>query len=262
MIESKIKDDLKLKESVDFMGTLGSINDKEGVSTWSDLDILLILKSDEHGNVPVDIILKLKEIHNEVSNLFYGLEISLLTHTYHDFENYVSFEYLENYQFATIRSIFNEKEKLPKDFLKSVIEKREIDEETKKRFAIYYLRHMRFNLIRKIASWDGNDKAMAKLVVDRIMESAIWVMNYYGTFTQKKSERIDFIEKNIKDSKIVDIYKKCFKLRQEWPNITEEESMELIVTGLGYVGEIESYMDKKYPEPTPEELMNIISMTK
>jgi hypothetical protein len=60
-IYSKVLDsvngDDSIKEDVLKIGLVGSVNDNESVASWSDLDILFILKSDSLGNINTDILL-------------------------------------------------------------------------------------------------------------------------------------------------------------------------------------------------------------
>jgi hypothetical protein len=66
-IYSKVLDsvngDDSIKEDVLKIGLVGSVNDNESVASWSDLDILFILKSDSLGNINTDILLKLRELN-------------------------------------------------------------------------------------------------------------------------------------------------------------------------------------------------------
>lgn len=253
-IEELIKQDKTLLNAITHLGTVGSVNDNEAVQGWSDLDIFIITSSDEFGNIPQDIVMRLKKVHNQTSSLFPGVEISFLPHTLYDFKNYVAYEYLKNYQFATIR--YKDSPVDVRNYIEDVLNEREVTQEVRKRYAVYRLRHLRFNLIRAVASWKGKDKQIAKLIVDRIIEIQIFICGYNNVFLQHKYERTDELHNLIDDDKVLSIFTRMMKIRARWPTITEEQSSKLITEGIESLSIIERYLLAKYPEPVPEEYMN------
>lgn len=249
-----MKDDVLMNNLID-IGTLGSINDKEGVLGWSDLDVLLVLKSDDIGNIDIIIIEKLRGIHNKCAKVFADLDISLLPHTMYDFENYVAYEYLKNYQFATI--YYSGESISFRDRLQKIIDDRKVSLEVQKRYAIYRARHLRFNLIRAIASWLGDNKPMAKLVIDRLIQSGIYITGFYGEYAQGKKDRLEMIKKLVDDNSIVNIFENATKLRFNWSEVNESECKDIISKGLNDLYKVEEFLIEKYPKPVPEEHMNL-----
>ena len=254
-IKDRVMNDAILVDNLIDIGTLGSVNDNEGVKDWSDLDILLVLRSDEFGNIGIEIINKLREIHNECVTTYSDLDVSLLPHTMYDFEKYVAYEYLRNYQFATI---YSSKESVSfRDRLQKIIDDRNVSLEVQKRYAIYRARHLRFNLIRAIASWSGDDKPMAKLVIDRLIQSGIYITGFYGEYAQGKVDRLNMIKRLIDNQEIIDIFERATELRFKWSEINESECDDIIKNGLSDLYKVENFLISKYPAAVPEEYMNI-----
>lgn len=254
-IKENVMGDALLMDNLIDIGTLGSINDNEGVKGWSDLDILMVLKSDELGNIDLDVIQRLREIHNECVTIYSDLDVSLLPHTMYDFEKYVAYEYLRNYQFATI---YYSKETVSfRDRLQKIIDDRGVSLEVQKRYAVYRARHLRFNLIRAVASWRGNNKPVAKLVIDRLIQSGIYITGFYGEYSQGKVDRLNMIKRLIDDQEIINIFERATNLRFKWSEINESECKEIIKNGLSDLYKVENFLISKYPEAIPEEYMNI-----
>lgn len=253
-IKSLILSNSVLTDAITDIGLLGSINDGEGVPSWSDLDILVMLESDEIGNFDQNLIHELRQTHNTVASKFPDFEISLLPHTMYDFEKYVAYEYLKNYQFATIYySICNESFR---DRIEKILNNRRVSLEIQKRYAIYRLRHIRFNLIRAVASWNKSDKSAAKLVLDRLIQTGIYITGFHGKYAQGKKDRLEMIRDLVDNQDVISIYDWATNMRLRWPAITEEESNEIVKKGIDALYAIERFMMTKYPEEVPEEYMN------
>lgn len=254
-IKDRVMNNSVLMGNLIDIGILGSVNDNEGVKGWSDLDILLVLKSDEFGNIDIEIIKRLREIHNKCSSVYNDLEISLLPHTMYDFEKYVAYEYLRNYQFATI--YYSQESVSFKDRLQKIIDDRNVSLEVQKRYSIYRARHLRFNLIRAITSWSGDDKPMAKLVIDRLIQSGIYITGFYGEYAQGKVDRLNMIKRLVDNEEIINIFEHATELRFRWSEINESECKDIIKDGLSDLYKVENFLISKYPEAIPEEYMNV-----
>lgn len=250
----------KIKES-DFyddvlkVGLLGSTNDGEAIRTWSDLDMLLILKSDEYGNVVPETIMKIRLLHKELNYLYPQVEISFLTHTYYDLEKYVSYSYLETYQFASF--------KIDKDgvdfqkYLLGLIQKRGITPEMKKRYAVYYLRHLRFNLLRKVASEDLFDnKKTLKRIIDEIVRIMTIYSDYYNIRVQGKKRILETLKKHIEDKTILDILEEAVALRFSWFDVGRVENEE-ILSWVKKLSVLENLILKQNIYSVPEEFIGL-----
>lgn len=254
-IQTDLQVDPEVIEAITHIGLVGSVNDREMVAGWSDLDIMLILKSDNSGTIPTEVLLKLKNIHAKLAYMYPSIEISFLTHTLKDFTDYVAFEYLKNYQYASYSYINSDV--VVKDFIQNVLDNRNINSEIEKRYAVYKFRHMRFNLIRMVASWGAkNDRGVAKLIVDRIVESAIFLLGFHGEYFKTKNERLNRITSDSSFEEIAEFYKYANETRFNWSSITDKDLGLIIKTGLDYLSRIEAFIHHSYPEPTPEEFMN------
>lgn len=85
--EKEILSDDKLSKFVDLIALLGSVADKESSEGWSDLDILVVLKSDELGNISIENLDRLRDIASNISKR-HSFSVSILSHTVDDFEKY------------------------------------------------------------------------------------------------------------------------------------------------------------------------------
>ncbi len=233
---------------------LGSTNDNEAINSWSDLDILFILKSDKVGNINSDTIIKMRNFNKKINYLYPNLNISFLTHTYNDLKNYVSYAYLETYQFATFL-VENDDINFA-EFISDIIKSRNISEDIKKRYAVYYLRHLRFNLLRKVVSEDlfDNKKAL-KRIIDEIISVMTIISSYYNFRTKGKNNILQELKTMINDNLILNIFSKALEERSTWPsknNVTNDE----LLLWIKNLNKIESFILKNNMYSTPEELMN------
>jgi len=236
------------------IGLLGSTNDDEAIKGWSDLDILFILKSDKFGNIDPKTIIKIRNFNKKINYLYPNLNISFLTHTYDDLKKYVSYSYLETYRFATFTI---EKDNIIfSDFLSDIIKSRGINKNIKKRYAVYYLRHLRFNLLRKIASEDLFDnKKVLKRIIDKVVEIITILSSYYDIRVQGKINTFKELQSYIISSDIVNILSQALDIRFNWDKQCKISDEELLVW-IQNLNRIESFILKDNTQSTPEELMN------
>lgn len=233
-----------------FMGLLGSVNSGEAVAGWSDLDLLFILDSSNDGTVSPITLEMLKKMHRQVQKNYPQIPISFLTHTLHDLENYVSYDYLLGYMHATplyTRST----DRVLIDSINDILTNREIDSETMKRQSIYSLRHMRFNLLRKYVSWSGDNIDLARLVADKLIQSSLLVLAYSGDIQKSKKTNIEMSCEFVGDERVTDCLLKCYEFREAWPNV-QSQTEDIIMSGLSCLEIIVHIMQEKYSHPTPE----------
>lgn len=246
-----VDEDSILQKEIIKLGITGSVNDDEIVDGWSDLDLIFILKCDSDGNIETNTLLKLRNIHAGLSKKYPEIEISFLIHTYNDLENYVSFVYLEHYKFASFA--VNKDGSDFKEYIENIIEKRHINEKIRERYSVYHLRHFRFNLMRKIVAIK-DDEAVLKMLIDKIIETMILYLNFYGRVVQGKSNRVNVLSKIGVEDSIIEIYKKAIQIRENWSKI--DISKVNVGEWIKNFGKIESYILKDNQYSTPEELLN------
>lgn len=233
------------------LGIVGSVNDGESVNGWSDLDFLFVIKSDNNGNISTGTLLKLREINNKLSFKYPNIEISFLTHTYDDFQKYVSFEYLENYKYASF-GIENDDVNFV-NYIEYLVKERALTNEIRKRYSIYHLRHYRFNLIRKVVSGSDNKTAL-KMIVDKLTETMLLYGIYFDANVKGKNNRKNQLSKLSIDKEIIEIYTEALELRKAWGSV--EPNKELIKKWLDNFVKIENFLLKENGYDTPEELIN------
>lgn len=257
-IEGEIKADKKLLSNTKVIALLGSTVDEEQSNSWSDLDVLIILKTDKLGSISMSFINRLKKISEKVSKN-YSFSISILPHTVDDFTNYVCFEYLRHYSegMVTYPSAFFLKEMITK-----LLGKRGITERVRQSYCLYHLRHVRFNFIRKYASvnkynLDEPSKKACMLLIDKMFKVTDLALNYYDIWPKKKQDILKEAKKNlgIDTSKL----KKGLEMRAKWTEISEGDAKSFLQQGIKYLYEvIENILDKENNRSTPEENMSLL----
>jgi len=240
-----------LQEEVTKLGITGSVNDDEASDGWSDLDFLFILKCDDYGNIETNILLRLRDVHQALSQKYPTIEISFLSHTYYDLEKYVAFAYLEHYKFATF--VVNKDGLDFKEYIENIIEERNIGENIRKRYSVYHLRHFRFNLMRKVIAV-RDDKSVLKMLTDKIIETMILYLNFHGKVIQGKDNRINALSEVGIDESIICIYRKAIQIRKDWSTI--EATKDDVTDWIENFKMIESYILKDNQYCTPEELLS------
>jgi len=263
VFSSAIKDSLDsilankiLFDRIFFIGLIGSLNSNEDVLSWSDVDILMIIDSDKDGNLSLEVLTRLREVHEKVQQKYPHMKISFLPHTIYDLDNYVCFEYLINYSYASC--LFT---KTSSEYLKQLIQKilrgRKLSAEVMKRYSLYHLRHLRFNLIRRYVCWNEDIKGLGKLVIDNLIEATIFINAFNGNVEKSKIKSIETASKVIRDKKILRVLNESYELRSKWDNIDDETILKYIPLALECLKLLLIKMNSLYPHQTAEELMNI-----
>lgn len=250
-VTKKIRDNNILFNNLLKFGLIGSTNDKEFSSEWSDLDFMFILKGDEYGNIDRSVLSELRKINSEISFKYPHIEISFLPHTYNDFEKYVAFEYLNHYKFSGF-IIENDSVDFA-SYIEKVVDDRKISTDTKIRYSVYHLRHFRFNLLRKVVS-TPNDKKALKLILDKLIETMILHLTYNGKAVKGKIQRLEEIKKLDVDKKIQNIFEIALEKRKNWKilKIIDGEIEEWLKNFENVINVIL----KNNPGSVPEELIN------
>jgi len=245
-----------LYDHISYIGLIGSLNSDEDILGWSDVDFLMIINSDNDGNLTIDVLSRLKEIHKKVKSKYPFVKFSFLPHTIYDLKNYVCFEYLINYSYA--RCLFS---KTNKEYLTTTIQEilksRNLTGEVMKRYSLYHLRHLRFNLVRKYVSWDEDIKALGKLIIDNLIESTIFINAFNGNIEKSKIKSIETAGNIILNKKFIKVLNDSYKLRSKWDRIDDETILKYIPLALESLELLLIKMNSLYPYQTAEELMNI-----
>ncbi|MBI2065533.1 MAG: nucleotidyltransferase domain-containing protein [Candidatus Zambryskibacteria bacterium] len=219
-----------IKKELLFVSLLGSFQTGEAINSYSDLDILLILKSDKFGVVKNPILYRLKDLSKNISKK-YNIEISLLTHTIFDFEQYVDFNYLIHYSWGDV--LFGSKASYQKLFT-NIINKK-YSAKFRKDLMYYNLVHARFNLIRQYVSWNKFNKAnyeivILKLIIDKIIEICDWALVYKNIFKKTKKEVLDEFNKKYDLEKYGHIPEQAYSIRSNWnPNDLNKKEINVFI---------------------------------
>lgn len=239
-IVSECLENSAIKNDLLFISLLGSSQTNEAIEGYSDLDILLVLKSNESGAIKESTLLELKKLSEEVSRDG-NIEVSLLTHTIFDFEEYVDFNYLIHYSWGEV--LYGSDEEYKKLF--DVIVKKKYSEKHRKELTYYNLIHARFNLVRQYVSWNKFNKekytqAILKLIIDKIVEICDWALVYRGIFRKTKREVLEDFNKNFRIEKYNHIPNQAIAIRANWGsyNFTEEELYKFIDESILFVQEL------------------------
>lgn len=241
--------DKTIKQYLKHIALLGSVRCDEAIEKYSDLDILFIFDSNKTGAIPINVLEKLKDIGDELSEKS-NVEISLLPHTIFDFKEYVDFNYLIHYSWGEV--VYGEKDVYKKIFEDIIKEK--YSEQKRKDLIYYNLIHARFNLIRKYISWNKNNKGdynntILKLFIDNLVEICDWALVYKNIFEKnKKDVAKKFIEEypELKHNKAIN---KALEIRFNWDN--EDLKMkndEFLNESIFLIDEIIESVYEKYKE--------------
>lgn len=229
-----------IKTNLLFVSLLGSTQTDEAIEGYSDLDILFILKSNESGAVDISTLTLLKKIAEEIS-VDNKIEISFLTHTVFDFEEYVDFEYLIHYSWGEVVS--GSKEAYSKLF-SQIIEKK-LSEKERKNLMYYDLIHARFNLIRRYVSWnkynkDSYTEVILKLFIDTVIEMCDWALIYRGIFKRNKKEIIEEFTKEFDLGKNKNVPSQAYAIRANWSSykFKEGELLDFVDEAVLFVQEL------------------------
>ena len=215
-LTKKIKNNHILNNSILKFGLIGSVNDGEFSDNWSDLDFMFVLENDKYGNIDTEALNELRKMSTDLSCKYPEIEISFLTHTYDDFQKYVSFEYLNHYKFAVF---FLENDTINfSEYIEKIVENRKINRDIKKRYSVYHLRHFRFNLLRKVVS-TPDDKEALKMVIDKLIEVMILLMTYHNKTVRGKRVRLEEIKKLKISKDIKSIFEKALEKRNSWDKV-------------------------------------------
>jgi hypothetical protein len=244
----KCLDNNLIKDELLFIALLGSSQTDEAVEGYSDLDILLILKSNNSGAIKNQTLLELKHLTETISKKT-DIELSLLTHTVFDFEEYVDFNYLLHYSWGKV--LFGNESDYQKLFT-SIIDKK-YSEKARKDLTYYNLVHARFNLIRQCVSWNKYNKSnyqntVLKLLIDKIIEICDWALAYRGIFMKNKKEILSEFHSNFPLKECGHIPSQAYEIRSKWNsnNLSEKELNIFIDESLKFVQELVKIIHKEH----------------
>ena len=210
----------EIKTNTKFIVVLGSYREKEIVQNYSDLDILLILNSDNYGTINVEILDDLRRIAS-IASKRYGVKISLLTHTIFDFEEYVDFNYLIHYSWGEV--IYGDKKGFQSIFNR-LLNKKQFDKKVRSLIIYYNIIHARFNLIRRFVSLNKTNtrkykQEIVKIFIDNILEICDWFLVYNDIFVVKKSNIVRTFLSNFPYIYPAHIPKLAYNMRKKWNDL-------------------------------------------
>ena len=236
----EIKSDRILVKEIEFVALLGSVAEDEAIKKYSDLDILLLLKTNKYGTIKTTVLLKLKDITAKLSSK-YKVKISLLAHTYDDFINYVDIIYLKRYSLG--RVIYPKNKLLVKEIHKIIRQKRRKNTNEVKDLVIYNLRHARFNLLRKFVSlnrYNTNNyvRTFGRILIDNIFNICDWCLIYDNIWYKNKKGVVGNIYKEYNKAMFLEPLNEAYDLRKRWNEISNDKLEKFFVKGIGFVNEI------------------------
>ncbi len=229
-----------IKDNLLFGALLGSTQTDEAIEGYSDLDVLFVLKSNKSGAVDASTLFQLKKIAEDVSNKN-KVEISLLTHTVFDFEEYVNFEYLIHYSWGEV--FFGSEEGYINLFF-SIIKKK-FSKRKRKETMYYDIIHARFNLVRQYVSWNKFNRkeypqTILKLIIDTVIEMCDWALIYRGIFKRTKREILEEFTKEFSLGKHGSIPFRAYAIRANWSSykFIEKELYDFMDEAILFVQEL------------------------
>ena len=209
-------EDKVIKPHIRYISLLGSAKSNEVVENYSDLDILLIFRSNTTGTIATEVLGRLKKISDKMSSKS-NIEISLLPHTIFDFKEYVDIEYLIHYSWGNV--IYGDKDDYRKIFGEIIKEK--YSDQKRKDLIYHNLIHARFNLFRKYISWNKNNKknynqSILKLFIDNIIEICDWALIYKNIFEKNKKNIANRFIEEYPNLSHRDIIMQTLEIRFNW----------------------------------------------
>ncbi len=224
------KENKSLLNDIKFIALLGSVNEREEIPGYSDLDILFIIKSDKHGSIKKETLFDFRNIGMLVSKR-YQIKISLLTHTVHEFNTYVDYEYLKHYSRG--RVFWGNKLEFLRLF-KEILKKKKQTRRGLKHLMLNNILHARFNINRRFVSINKFNTRKAslsilKLFIDNVLEIADWRLIAKGIWGGSKKEIVSVFFKQVKGQH-VHVPLMAYAIRKNWN--THKVSNEEVATFL------------------------------
>jgi predicted nucleotidyltransferase len=239
--------DVELKQFIEIIALVGSVRTKEAIYSYSDLDILLLIKSNQRGTINFNIINKLKKIVKDLSKL-YNVKISLLTHTFNDLEYYVDPEYLIHYSWG--RVVYTQGKNLKQE-IRKILKNRNYTQKDFQKLIIYNVRHGRFNIIRKFASLNEYNitnyyKSLGKELIDYIFELCEWSLIYNNKWPRTKKKMIEQFSTNYNKVVDISILKQAEFLRNQWLKIDSKALKYFIPSAIKFITKISDFLIEDY----------------
>lgn len=206
-----------LLKEVKYVALLGSASSGEEISNYSDIDILLVFKSDRYGCIKSRALEKLRGIAELVSRGA-AMPLSILTHTVREFEIYVDFEYLKHYSFGKV--LYGSQCGYDRMF-RSIIQQKNLSPQDLHIFILKNLYHARFNLFRKYVSYNefntsGYVQTILKLFIDNTIEICDWALISKGYWATRKSEIVKKFMALFPNVKQGCVPASALKIRNSW----------------------------------------------
>lgn len=234
-------------DNIEFMVLLGSVREKEYIPNYSDLDLLLIIKSDDVGAIEKNVLLAIKNICITLSKK-YLIKISFLTHTTKDFLGYVEYEYLHHYSRGKV--LHGNKDSFLKFFANIFSKKKPNHKELQKQM-YNAITHARFNLVRKYVSLNkfntnAYSRQFLKLFIDNLFEISDWKLIADGIWCSSKKEIAHKISEK-SNSQFKMVIKKSYKYRNSWNDkrVSIKELELFFIESIGFINDCVRDLKKK-----------------
>ncbi|MEK7658044.1 MAG: hypothetical protein AAB366_02580 [Patescibacteria group bacterium] len=234
-------------DNIEFIALLGSAREKEYIPNYSDLDLLLIIKSDDAGAIEKNILLAIKNICAILSKK-YLIKISFLTHTIKDFLGYVEYEYLRHYSLG--RVLYGDKNSFLK-FFANILSKKKPNRKELRRQMCNAIAHARFNLVRKYVSFNKFNtnvysQQLLKLFIDNLFEISDWRLIADEIWCSSKKEIAQKISEK-SNSQFKTVVEKSYEYRKGWNDkqVPIKELELFFIESIGFVNDCVRDLKKK-----------------
>jgi len=232
-----IKKNKILIKQIELIALLGSVRENEAILNYSDLDILIILKSNKYGTFNKSVTPNLKRIASKFSKKS-TIKISFLTHTFDDFKNYVDVEYLAHYSWGNV--VYSKGKFLKKEIDEIIKNRGGLKKKATQSLMLYNLRHARFNVLREYISLNDDvipnyDRSFAQKIVDKIFEISDWVLIYDGIWSKNKHEIVVNINKLYKNKLNTEALDAAYLMRKNWNEVSDSKLKNLMQDIIDYI---------------------------
>ncbi|MBI2278654.1 MAG: nucleotidyltransferase domain-containing protein [Candidatus Brennerbacteria bacterium] len=234
-----LRKETSVLRNLEFIALLGSVKIKEHVPGYSDLDLLLILKSDASGALDEKLLLELQKICADLSKT-YRINISFLTHTEKELVEYVDYEYLKHYSSGKL--LYGKPELFSKLF-KRIISRKKSYGKKLVREMFKSIVHARFNLIRKFVSLNKFNTrnyrdGLLKLFIDNLFEIADWRLIADEIWCVSKKEIVSRIF-SISKSPHREILESAYKYRRDWNHlvVSSKQARSFFISGIKFIND-------------------------
>jgi predicted nucleotidyltransferase len=241
--------DKELLADIELITLLGSVADGDAVEVYSDLDILIMIKTNNFGTYSLDTVNKLRLIVEKLSAQ-HNVRISFMTFTRFDLDNWVDAEFLTHFSWG--RTIYANGPDL-RQISEEILKKRNIKQDPQKEMrsiVISGMNHLRFDLSKKYIYKNKHNttnyiRDFGRDFIDKMFEVCDWYLIYENIWSKNKREITEnicrFLDQD--DSQVI---KKAYDIRENWNFISDDELEGYFSVGIKcLLSIIESVLEKE-----------------